>query len=388
MSLVRRYTAFQVCFSLLLWLPIFYDYQRRAGLSDAEIFGIQSIYYLVFCGLEIPTGVLADIKSPRFCLRLAGLVLTAANLLPALVPTYSGFLAHFLLVALARSLASGASSAYLYDGLRAQGAADRYKAIEGRARSLGLVLKLGGWACMGFLTLWHPSAPYWLTSIASCASFLVALALPAVESRTESVASGILALFRPAWRLVTTSRALTFVMLQGIGIFVLERIVSVNLFQPVLAARGFPVAGYGLVMSAMTAFEAVGAASPGQIRRFFSDRASVSFLTLVMSVSVAALALHSAEVAVAGLCLFSLGCGMAFPIQRQLMNDAIPGSHYRATLLSMESLVDRAVCAIVAGSLAGFLAAGRMDGFLIGAGVGFGGLILVLRFLAARPKLL
>jgi len=36
---VLSYT-FQFFFGLLLWLPVFYEYQRQIGLSDAQIFGI------------------------------------------------------------------------------------------------------------------------------------------------------------------------------------------------------------------------------------------------------------------------------------------------------------------------------------------------------------
>jgi cyanate permease len=139
------------------------------------------------------------------------------------------------------------------------------------------------------------------------------------------------------------------------------------------------VGGYGVVMSVMTVFEAVGAANPGGVRRFWSDWRAVFVLTLIMALSVAGLALHWPPLTIVFLCAFSLGCGMAFPIQRQLMNDAIPDSTYRATLLSMESLVDRAVCAVLAGSLAGFLALGHMDVFLIIAGGSFAALVVVLQ---------
>ena len=47
----------------MLWLPIFYAYQRQLGLSDAQIFGIQSLYYVAFCLMEIPTGMAASIPS-------------------------------------------------------------------------------------------------------------------------------------------------------------------------------------------------------------------------------------------------------------------------------------------------------------------------------------
>lgn len=65
------------------------------------------------------------------------------------------------------------------------------------------------------------------------------------------------------------------------------------------------------------------------------------------------------------LCLFSVTAGMSFPVQKQPMNDAIPDSRYRATLLSTESIMDSAVCAVVAIALGASLAGGQLNGFLM-----------------------
>lgn len=120
--IIRLNNGFQLLFNLLWWMPVFYAYQREAGLSDGQIFGIQSIYYVAFCLFEIPTGIVADRIGTRNCLRAGAVVMTAANLAPVVSPGYAGFLVHFLAIAAGRSLTSGAASAYLYDGLRAEGA--------------------------------------------------------------------------------------------------------------------------------------------------------------------------------------------------------------------------------------------------------------------------
>ena len=67
---IKRYTGFRFCFFLIFWLPIFYEYQLRLGISTAQILGIQSIYYVVVCFLEIPTGIIADRIGPRKTLGL------------------------------------------------------------------------------------------------------------------------------------------------------------------------------------------------------------------------------------------------------------------------------------------------------------------------------
>ena len=94
---VRLYILFQFFFNLLVWVPVFYEFQKRAGLTDPQIFRIQSIYYLAFCFLEIPTGWFADRFGYRTSVRWGAAVLVLANVIPPLLPTFGGFLGHFLL---------------------------------------------------------------------------------------------------------------------------------------------------------------------------------------------------------------------------------------------------------------------------------------------------
>lgn len=365
-SLVRRYYAFTIFFSLLFWLPIFYEFQRRIGLSDQRIFAIQSLYYVVFCVLEIPTGFFADRVGHLSSMRAGALVLVAAHLVPSLSPTDAGMLAHFLLIALSRSLISGASSAYVYERLRELGDTEAYKQIEGRARAYGLVAKVVCWSFVGALMERWLTGPYWLTTASAVLSVGCAYALPrSLGTAPEAARDAPQRLaFTPALAMLRASPVLVLVMLQGIALFVLGRIVQVNLFQPVLAEKGFPVASYGVALAASSIFEAVGSAWPEQLRRLFSDKNAVFVLTLLMAGSMSWLAVSGPVSAAIALSVFSLACGLSFPIQRQLFNDLIPDGRYRATLLSTESIADRAVNALVAASLGGWVASGRTGAFL------------------------
>ena len=86
---IRRYNAFQLFAGLLWWLPVFYVFQRSAGLSDTEIFSIQSIFYLAFCLFDIPTGMIADRFDYRRCLQGGAIILVVANLIPVWQPTFA-----------------------------------------------------------------------------------------------------------------------------------------------------------------------------------------------------------------------------------------------------------------------------------------------------------
>ncbi|MFC0431631.1 MFS transporter [Kutzneria buriramensis] len=387
MSAVRRavwlsYT-FQFFFGLLLWLPVFYEYQRQLGLSDTQIFGIQSIYYIAFCLLEIPTGMVADRFDYRHCLVAGGVVLIAANLTPVVLASYTGFLVHFLLIALARSLVSGAASAYLYEYMHAAGAGADYPQAEGYGRSYSLIGKVVCWPVVGLLMQWNMPSPYWLSAVNAAIAVVAAVALPAIPGRSSRQLDSAIAApsdrpspppisvaLRGAFHQLRSSRLLVLLMVQGVAIFTLARICSVNLFQPILDSKHTPVVLYGVVMALMTVFEALGAARPNWLRRRVSDVRSVFLLTVAMAVTLALAGLLGVVGAVVALCVFSLACGLSFPIQRALLNAAITDSRYRATLLSIESIIDRAVCALVALALGGYLEAGQLTGFLVQTAVG------------------
>jgi MFS family permease len=163
--MILHYTLFQVFFSGLLWMPVFYEFQKRIGLAPAQIFSIQSFYYVVFCLLEIPTGWMADRLGRARCLRLGAWVVAVSNLPPLLSISrpelgYLFFALHFLLIALARSLVSGASSAWLFDRLQVEGRAHDYRRIEGNARSWGLAVKIALWPAVAPLMEWKLGFPY------------------------------------------------------------------------------------------------------------------------------------------------------------------------------------------------------------------------------------
>ena len=71
-------------------------------------------------------------------------------------------------------------------------------------------------------------------------------------------------------------------------------------------------------------------------------------------------------------------------MQRKLLNEAITDPAYRATLLSIESLIDRAVCALVVFLMGGFLARGAMASFLVLLAVGVAVAMLVIAVLVNR----
>src|SRR5690606_22302438 len=159
-AVVRRYYLFQFFFTLLFWTPIFFEFQKRMGLSDAENFRIQSVYYLFFCFLEIPTGYFADRFGYVRSMKLGGILLLLSNLCAIYATNFYGFAVHWILIAAARSFVSGASSAYLYEYLRRNGNKGGFKQIEGNARTNSLFARVLCFAVIGYLMESKFTLPY------------------------------------------------------------------------------------------------------------------------------------------------------------------------------------------------------------------------------------
>jgi len=182
-----------------------------------------------------------------------------------------------------------------------------------------------------------------------------------VAGKTASVLAGV----GGALSALRSCRWLVLLMVQGIAMFTLVRICQVNLFQPILESKSLSVNWFGAVLAAMTIFEALGAARPHRVRRAFGPVGAVFGLTITMALCLGFIVPLGSLGTVVLLCVFAVATGISFPVQKQLLNDSIPDSRYRATLLSMESILDRAVCALVAVALGAYLAGGRLDEFLV-----------------------
>lgn len=386
---ITTYIVFQLLFNLLLWVPVFYEVQKQLGLSDPQIFRIQSIYYLVFCFLEFPTGYLADRFGYKTSIVGGAITLVIANLIPIISGDYRGFLSHFCLIALARSLISGAGSAWLYDYLKGHNQEHLYRKVEGEARFYALVARVVSWAAVGYLMTLGLLLPYWISAANALLAVGLGIMLPkskadigAETMRTASLVGGL----SSAASVVVKTPYLFFLMLQGVGVFILVRVLQVNLYQPIMSEKAFATASFGIIMSVMTIFEAFGSKLAHRAKTLTSDLSTVTVSTLILGVMLVAISFGNQTVVIAGFCIFSLAAGIAFPVQKQLLNDAIRHPGQRATILSMESIIDRALCAVVVLPLGGLIAEGLLQEVLLICGLASAVIALTVQHFLKQAK--
>ena len=99
-------------------------------------------------------------------------------------------------------------------------------------------------------------------------------------------------------------------------------------------------------MSMATICEAIGAYKGHYFKKYFKDETTVFVMTALSALCFLIMVIPGKFFAIIGFGLFSFCAGVAFPVQKQLLNDHIDDSQYRASILSFESLGDRVVCSL------------------------------------------
>jgi hypothetical protein len=215
--------------------------------------------------------------------------------------------------------------------------------------------------------------PYWISAANALLAAGLAVSLPRTKAeisqaidkgRTATLVGGL----SSAASIVVKTPYLFLLILQGVGMFILVRVLQVNLYQPIMSDKAFATASFGVIMSVMTIFEAFGSKIAHRVRTLSNDLTTVTMATIIIAATLVAVSLGNQNVVIAGFCIFSLAAGVAFPVQKQLLNDAIKQPGQRATILSMESLIDRALCAIVVLPLGGLIAEGKLREVLLVCG--------------------
>ena len=358
-SIARRYIVFTAFFSTIFWVPVFFEVQRHFSVSIESIYRIQSIYYFFFCFVEIPTGLFADRFGNKLSMIVGSFVCAMSHAAPLLFPTSTGFLGQFLCLALGRSLVSGAASSWLYISLQKHGALERYTFLEGRARSVALMVRVFAWTVAGYLHAANPLMNYGLSAFCALAAMFIMMSFRednAEEARVDVVSP------RPTtpklWTQLSYLRKgvrpeFLALILQGVGLFLMVRLVEVNLFQPLLKWKLFPIQSFGIILAAMSICEALGSNTSGSLwfsnvsRTFKSPAVTVAILASLMAFSLGNLSFAPQWGVLSLMFLFAFMTGLCFPLQKKLIQSQIDDNQVRASLLSLESLVDRGLCALI-----------------------------------------
>ena len=136
---IKRFYLYRFFINFQFWIPIFVIFLLEdRGLTLAQIALLETVFSITSLSAEVPTGAVADRFGRRTSILLGSLVLAGAIVFYGLAPSFGWLAGAYFVWAIARTLESGADSAFLYDTLAAEGREADFAQIIGRAQAFFL----------------------------------------------------------------------------------------------------------------------------------------------------------------------------------------------------------------------------------------------------------
>ncbi|WP_328991189.1 MFS transporter [Kribbella sp. NBC_01245] len=322
-----------------------------AGLSIGEAFAANAFFTAGMVLFEVPTGVVADTVGRRTSYLLGAATLFGSTLLYLLLwhtsAPFAAWAAASALLGLGFTFFSGATEAWLVDGLTASGYDGSLDTAFGKGQMASGIAMMGGTIGGGLLAqATNLGVPYLVRAVLLGLTFLVAwrsmydvgfAPKPRVSVRSEM--AGILraslehGLLNPPVRWLMLAAPFA----SGVSVY------GFYAAQPYLlelygSADSYAIAGLtaGLVAGAQIA----GGASVSLVARAFRRRTSALLITAGVTAVVLALMglVQNFWVVFALLAVWSVMFAAAMPIRQAYLNGLIPSAQ-RATVLSSDSLL-------------------------------------------------
>jgi MFS family permease len=325
-----------------------------AGLDNTEAFAANAFFTLGQVLFEVPTGVVADLWGRRTSYLLGTLTLLVSTVLYLVMwqvkADLLGWALSSVLLGLGYTFFSGATEAWLVDGLRHAGYQGDLDPVFARGQVASGAAMLTGSVAGGYVAqVSNLGVPYVLRSAILGVTFVAALiymkdlGFQPVRGQTISKRLRIIlaasvdnGFRRPAVRWVMLAAPFTFGAL-----FYAFYAMQPYLLELFGDPKAYGVAG--LAAAIVAGAQIAGGLLVKRIRRLFRRRTHV--LLLVTAAGAAILAVTgltgSFWVAVCLLVLWAMGFAALTPIRQALLNGMIP-SEQRATIISLDSLMGSA----------------------------------------------
>ena len=330
-----------------------------AGLNITEAFAANAFFTIGQVLFEVPTGVVADTVGRRasYLLGTATLFLSTAFYL-LLWQTHGAFwlwAVASILLGLGFTFFSGATEAWLVDGLHATGYKGTLDAVFAKGQIVGGVAMLlgtvGGGVVAQFTNL---GVPYILRIVLLAITAVVAAVamwdVGFTPSKRVSVSSEMKSVLRNSLKHGLGNPPVRWLMLAGpftagVGIY------GFYAMQPYLLELYGNTSSYtiaGLAAAIVASTQVIGGIMAPQVRKLFRLRTSA----LIVAVGVSAAALigigmvHNFWAALALLSVWGAVFAASIPIRQAYMNGLIPSAQ-RATVLSSDNLLGSAGGAVI-----------------------------------------
>ena len=335
-SVIRRYYAYRATLTNGFYLPVSVIYMEARGLGLAEIGFVQGVFLFSMVGAELPTGYLADYLGRRRTLALGNAVTASVMAAFVFASSPAHFTAIYLLWAVAWTLRSGTSDAWLYELLESQGLDDEFARLSGRAESVLLVVSAGSALVAGVLYTVDPVFPFIANGTVAALGLPILFTLPRTRQSENGEPSmtvrRAVSLLREQFSRPSIGWLVVYAALFNV-VFSLTRVFE----QPALREVGVPVAGLGALYAGFKLVSAVATSAAGTVQDRIGTRGVMLSLIPIFGVLYASFAVFPLLLIPAVFARRAVS-QLVRPVRNEYINDRLENVG-RATVLSGVSMV-------------------------------------------------
>ena len=345
--------------SITIYSPILVLFYTGRGLSLFQILSLESFMGLAGLVLEVPTGVVADRVGLRRSVVLGFAFQVVWLLILMAAHAYWLFLAGYAVLGLAVTFRSGATEAWIYETLKADGRLDQMSRAQGSFWSASLVGRIAS-ALLTVVVVRAMTERYFLlafalSAVAMALGTLLVLTIPNRQpDRERSRAAGGWRLVQQGWRLVRHQPRLRRIVALEVLSDPLPYAL-LFLYQPYFQRSGTPTALYGLAAAAGAGLGALAAHRSHTLEARFGTRRTFAAANLLPVAGYLLMAAFAGPYLAALLYVATYGVmQLRYPLIATMRNRHIT-SYNRATALSVIAMLEGAygmVMRLVAGYLA------------------------------------
>jgi len=340
-NLTKIYIA-HIAIGFSLIAPIFVLYFQQVGLTLQEIFILQSINATAILLFEVPSGFLSDKIGRKKTLLLSIISIEIAFAIYILLPNFWAFVVADIFYALAISLYSGTFSALVYETLKEHNQEDDFKKVWGNIIFYTLLGTSGAALLSGFLATFSLRLPFIVNFFTYMVAFLALLFLH--EPRSTEDKKSQKELLKAVKKTFFNGSILKWVVLFSAIIYIFAQ-GAFYFYQPYLKLSGIELVYFGMIFASFNLVASIGSKYAYKIEKALGSLGVFIVIIFLVSTSLIAMGLYSGIFSV----IFIYAQQFVRMLKAIVVDDLInkeSSSEYRATMLSIESLIRKALIAL------------------------------------------
>jgi MFS family permease len=323
----------------LMIMPTIVLFFQENGLTLFQVMLTQAAFSATIVIFEIPSGYFSD-KIGRKVTMITGLLFSMSGMyLFALAPRFSGFLAAEILLGLGSSFISGTDSSLLYDTLITLNDEESHHKREGLFMSLGNYSESTASILGGLVAAYSMKFNFLIEGTLLLAAIILALFLVEPEREKEGKEALTISHFMKDVKIIlsrkTTLYLVSYGALSGLGTF-----LALWYIQPEMAARGLPVALFGVIWAGLNVLVGIGSTISHKLPGKVKPLKILAFIPFLIALSYGSLIVLPGLWILAGFICFYMIRGLKNPFERNLLHREVTSSN-RATVLSLQSMMMR-----------------------------------------------